>query len=101
MIIQGISDAPIPLFATDPIPILFRWKMDTNTDTLVHKHYSQETVGNFNTILIASFLNVFASLFAKIETETLLVGFPYDFNNILMASTSGLLPILTLFTGFF
>ena len=43
--------------ATDPIPILFRWKMadtNTDTDTLVCKHYSQKTVCNFNTILIAS-----------------------------------------------
>ena len=30
--------------------------IDTDTDTLVYKHYSQETAGNFNTILTASFL---------------------------------------------
>ena len=90
--------------ATNPIPILFRWKMansDTNTDTLVCKHYSQETVCNFNTILIASCLNAFASLFTTIETKALLVGFWYGFNKIFMASTSGLLPMLMLFTDFF
>ena len=75
---------------------------NANTNTLVCKYYSQETVGNFNTILIfiliANFLNAFASLFTKIKTEMLLVGFPYNFNKIPVASNEycmvfGLLPI--------
>ena len=56
---------------------------DTDTNTLVCKHYSQETVGKF---INSQLLNASASLFTKIETETLLVGFPYGFNKILMAS---------------
>ena len=59
---------------------------DTDTGTLVYKHYSPETASNFTTILIISFLNAFASIFTKIETEMLLVGFPYGFNKIFMAS---------------
>ena len=45
---------------------------DTDTNTLVCIHYSHETVGNFNTILANSqLLNAYASLFTKIDTETL------------------------------
>ena len=71
---------------------------NADTDTLACKYYSQETVDNLTQYLIASFLNAFASLFTKIKTETLLVGFPYDSNKILVASNEycmvfGLLPI--------
>ena len=59
---------------------------NTDTNTLVYKHYSPETASNFNIILITNFLNAFAGLFTKIETKTLLVGFPYGINEIFMAS---------------
>ena len=57
---------------------------DTNTDM----YFGIQTLftGNINTILIASFLNAFASLLTKIEIETLLVGYPNGFNKVFMAS---------------
>ena len=61
---------------------------DTDTSTLVYKHYSQETASNLSTIN-TSFLNAFASPFTKIETEmlhTCIYFFPYGFNKIFMAS---------------
>ena len=53
---------------------------DTDTNTLLCKHYSLERVSN------SQVQNAFTSLLTKIETKTLLVDFPYGFNKILMAS---------------